>query len=134
MNVEPWLAFLGAVITVTGSYGAAKYASKASVRTKELDVDAAAYERADRITNGAFLRLEAEVNRQGSEISELRATVEKVTRAFRVAINFIEQFLLWERDGSQPPRPHIPDSLKEYLDPRLIAEHIRQQSLDKDTQ
>lgn len=130
MNVEPWLAFLGAVVTVAGSYGAAKYASKASVRTKELDVDAAAYERADRITNAAFQRLEGEVKAQGTQIQELRATVDKVTRVFRTAMNFIEQFLLWERDGQTPPRPNIPETLKEYLDPGLIVEHRRQQEND----
>lgn len=118
MNVEPWLMFLGAVITVTGSYGAAKYASKATVRTKELDVDAAAYERADRINAAAFQRLEAEVNRQGAELSRLRTTVEKLTKAFQVAVTLIEQFL----SGS---RPQVPEPLKEYLDPRLIEEYAR---------
>lgn len=131
MPIEPWLIFFGVVVTAGGSIMGALYVAKASVKVKEIDVDAAAYERADRINTGAFKRLEDEVTRQGRELTELRATVEKVTKAFRTAINFIEQFLLWERDGSQPPRPHIPDSLKEYLDPRLIAEHIRQQSLDE---
>lgn len=134
MSVEPWLIFIAGIITVAGSVFGARYASKASVKVKEIDVDAAAYERADRINAAAFLRLEGEVTRQGREISELRTTVEKVTKAFRVAINFIEQFLLWERDGSLPPRPNIPESLKEYLDPSLIREHIRQQKQDDRTQ
>lgn len=133
MPIEPWLIFAGVLVTAGGSILGALYVAKASVKVKEIDVDAAAYERADRINTGAFTRLENEVTRQGAELVELRTTVEKVTKAFRIAINFIEQFLLWERDGSQPPRPHIPESLKEYLDPRLIAEHIRQQSLDEDT-
>lgn len=133
MPIEPWLIFAACLVTVGGSIFGARYAGRASVKVKEIDVDAAAYERADRINSGAFSRLEAEVTRQGAELSRLRSTVEEITKAFRIAINFIEQFLLWERDGSQPPRPHIPESLKEYLDPRLIAEHIRQQAQDDET-
>ena len=99
MSVEPWLIFIGVLVTAAGSILGALYVARASVKVKEIDVDAAAYERADRINTGAFKRLEDEVNRQGRELTELRTTVEKVTKAFRVAINFIEQFLLWERDG-----------------------------------
>lgn len=135
--IELWQAVLLAVITVTGSIMAARYAGKSSVKVKELDVDAAAYERAERINTAAFLRLEGDVTDlrarstlQDAEIVKLRDGMDKVTRAFRIAMNFIEQFLLWERDGSQPPRPNIPETLKEYLDPSLIREHIRQQERD----
>lgn len=131
MPVEPWLIFLAGLLTVAGSVLGARYASRASVKVKEIDVDAAAYERADRINAAAFQRLESEVTRQGKELSELRTTVEKVTKAFRTAINFIEQVLMWERDGLRSPRPNIPDSLREYLDPLLIVEHVRQQSKDE---
>ena len=61
----------------------------------------------------------------------MRESVDKVTRVFQIAMNFIEQFLLWERDGSRPPRPNIPQELKEYLDPGLIREHRRQQEEDR---
>jgi len=129
--IELWQAVLLAIITVSGSVMVARYTGKSSVKVKELDVDAAAYERADKINAGAFQRLEAEVLRQGTELTSLRSTVEKVTKAFGIAMNFIEQFLLWERDGSQPPRPAIPESLKEYLNPSLIREHMRQQERDE---
>lgn len=132
--IELWQVVLGALITMLGSYGAARYAGKSSVKVKEIDIDAAAYERADKINQAAFQRLEKEVSdlkssheSQGKEIDALKKGMEKVTRVFRVAINFIEQFLLWERDGAHPPRPNIPHLLKEYLDPSLIREHIRQQ-------
>lgn len=135
--IELWQAVALAIITVTGSIMAARYAGKSSVKVKELDVDAAAYERAERINTAAFLRLEGDVKdlrsratMQDAELVKLRDGMDKVTRAFRVAMNFIEQFLLWERDGSQPPRPNIPESLKEYLDPSLIREHMRQQERD----
>lgn len=137
MNIEPWQAILVAVITGIPIYYGARFAGRSSVKVKELDVDAAAYERAERINAAAFLRLEGDVTdlrarstMQDAELVKLRDGMDKVTRAFRIAMNFIEQFLLWERDGSQPPRPNIPESLKEYLDPSLIREHIRQQERD----
>lgn len=128
--MDPWLVFLGGVITVAGSVFGARYASRASVKVKEIDVDAAAYERADKINAAAFQRLEAEVERQGQELSELRNVVKQINKVFQTALNFIEQFLLWERNP-QAPLPQIPEPLKEHLDPRLVAEHIRQQAQDE---
>lgn len=128
--MDPWLVFLGGVITVAGSVFGARYASRASVKVKEIDVDAAAYERADKINAAAFQRLEAEVERQGQELSELRNAVKQINKVFQTALNFIEQFLLWERNP-QAPLPQIPEPLKEHLDPRLVAEHIRQQAQDE---
>ncbi|AYN58645.1 hypothetical protein QEO74_gp46 [Arthrobacter phage Nandita] len=49
MNVEPWMGVIGILITVAGSYGAARYAGKSSVKVKELDVDGQAYIRAQGI-------------------------------------------------------------------------------------
>ena len=130
MNLEPWQGVLIGIVSTIGVIYAARFAGKSSVKVKSLDIDAAAYERADKINSAAFQRLEGEVTRQGRELTELRSTVEKVTKAFRVAINFIEEFLLWERDGSPQPRPRIPVLLKEYLDPSLVREHVRQQERD----
>lgn len=124
--MDPWLVFAGVVITVGGSVFGARYASRASVQVKEIDVDAAAYERADKINAAAFQRLEAEVSRQGNELKELRNAVKQINKVFQTALNFIEQFLLWERNP-EAPLPRIPDALKEHLDPRLVIEHIRQQ-------
>lgn len=131
MAIEPWLMFLGGLVTVAGSVFGARYASGASVKVKEIDVDAAAYERADRINAAAFQRLEGEVARQGKELSELRATVGQITKAFQTALTFIERFLSWERDGAHPPRPNIPETLKEYLDPRLVRSHVNKQEQDE---
>jgi hypothetical protein len=138
VNIESWQAVLLAIIAAAATGFAARYTAKSSVKAKELDVDAAAYERAERINAAAFLRLEGDVadlrdrsTLQHAESVKLRDGMDKVTRAFRIAMNFIEQFLLWERDGSLPPRPNIPETLKEYLDPSLIREHMRQQDRDE---
>lgn len=126
--------FLGIVATAAGSYGAARYSGRSSVKVKEIEVDAAAYERADKINDGVLTRLDNRVKEleqkdkdRDEQLSNMRGVVQKLDRVFRIAINFIEQLLLWERDGSRPPRPHIPEDLKEYLDPSLIVEHARQQ-------
>lgn len=138
---NPVLIFLASVASLVATVIVGLITAKGSLKTKVLDIDAQAYERAERINNGAFERLEKEVEElkgahveqgqvikiQGEEIKHLRTGMNKVTHAFGVAMNFIEQFLLWERDGSRPPRPHIPGALEEYLDPALIREHIRQQ-------
>lgn len=126
--------FAGILVTAFASYAAARFAGKSSVKVKEIDVDAAAYERAEKINTAAFLRLEKRIEElesrdeaRSKEFEKIQSGFEKLTRVFRIAINFIEQFLLWERDGSNPPRPNIPKDLKEYLDPSLIREHVKQQ-------
>lgn len=107
-----------ALLGLIGSYFTVRYTTRATVKVKEIDVDAAAYERADKINAGAFQRLENEVTRQGAELSRLRTTVEKLTKAFQVAVTVIEQFLTGRR-------PRIPESLNEYLDPRLLESYVR---------
>ena len=138
--METWMGIVLAVVTVTGSVLAARIASRSSEKVKEMDVDASAYERAERINAAAFLRLEADVTalkalsaEQSLQISDLKRNMAEVTQAFRIAINFIEQFLLWERDGSTPPRPNIPEFLERYLAPDLIREHARQQKADDES-
>lgn len=129
--MEAWQVIIVGVITVVGSVVTSRIAARGSVETKKLDVDASAYERAERINAQAFARLDERIDEQDKQIERLQKGMEEVTQAFRIAINFIEQFLLWERDGSAPPRPSIPEYLKKYLDPDLIREHIRQQRADE---
>lgn len=138
MTQQAWLTVVGVIIAALASYGAARYAGKASVKVKEIDVDAAAYARAQVINNAAFERLDKEITalqkshaNQGTEIRQLRTDLDHVTKTFRISMNFIERFLLWARDGSKPPIPTIPDSLREHLDPSLIREHSRQQEYDR---
>jgi hypothetical protein len=129
--------FVAAIVGSVLSFMAVRSSGKSTVQAKEVEVDAAAYGRAEAINMVAFARMQAEIDAvkasheaQGKEIKDLRTSVDKVNRVFQIAMNFIEQFLLWERDGSRPPRPNIPAELKEYLDPALIREHRRQQAGD----
>ena len=127
MTLQGWLTLAGIVVTAIFSYGAARYAGRSSVRVKEVEVDAAAYERAEAINVAAFMRLEKEVMDQGKKLEELRTDLNKVTHVFRISMAYTERFLLWARDGSRPPIPSIPEQLREHLDPSLIREHSRQQ-------
>ncbi|MFC3299650.1 hypothetical protein FJV46_10745 [Arthrobacter agilis] len=61
------------------------------------------------------------------ELKEVRADLDKVTRTFRISMNYIERLWQWAKTGSRPPIPDIPESLYEHLDPSLIDEHHRQQ-------
>lgn len=47
--MEPWLIFVVGILTVAGSVAGARYAGRASVKVKELDVDGQAYLRAQGI-------------------------------------------------------------------------------------
>ncbi|ALV45839.1 hypothetical protein MB46_10440 [Arthrobacter alpinus] len=134
MTLQGWLTIAGIVVTAVFSYGASRYAGRASVKVKEVEVDAAAYERAESINAAMFKRLQEEVSAlkesheaQGDKLRILRDDLDKVTHVFRISMNFIERFLLWARDGSLPPIPSIPEQLREHLDPSLIREHGRQQ-------
>jgi hypothetical protein len=131
------LVFAGVVVTGLATFSAARYTSRSAVKVKEIDLAATAATRLEAINVAAFARMQGEIDAvkasheaQGKEIKSLRTSVDKVNRVFQIAMNFIEQFLLWERDGSRPPRPNIPAELKEYLDPALIREHRRQQEKD----
>lgn len=134
MNLQMWLTIAGIVITALFSYLAARYAGRSSVRVKEVEVDAAAYERAEAINVKAFTRLETEVKEQGKKLEELRSDLNQITQVFRISMAYIERFLLWARDGSNLPIPPIPEQLREHLDPMLIREHNRQQEETERTQ
>lgn len=61
------------------------------------------------------------------DVKSLRKDLDKVERAFRISLNFIEKFMPWARAGAKPPIPDIPQALHEYLDPAVLEEHQRQQ-------
>ncbi|NOJ59767.1 hypothetical protein [Arthrobacter sp. 260] len=65
------------------------------------------------------------------EVEKLRTDLNKVTRTFSTAINFIERLMLWAIDGCKGPMPVVPRTLIEHLDPGLVDEHQRQQSHPK---
>ena len=132
------LILLGVIVTASASYGAARFAGRSAVKVKEIDVDALAYERAEKINSTAFARLEKEVEdlKQGrkDDRKEFDEKIEKVekkadlaTRDLGIAINWLEQFLMWEQDGSRPPRPHIPSALRKHINQALLMEQRREQ-------
>lgn len=135
------LTLVGIAITAAASYGAARYAGRSAVKVKEIDVDAAAYERAEKINAAAFERIERELKAQGEELGKVKKGHEEqgeklkqvetkadlATRDLGIAINWLEQFLMWEQDGSRPPRPHIPTALRKHINQALLIEQRKEQ-------
>ncbi len=77
---------------------------------------------------GTFAKLLLErVESLEDDVKEVKRDLSQMTRVFSTALNFIERFLLWAQDGSKPPIPDVPESLREHLDNHLIREHKRQQ-------
>lgn len=66
---EVWIFIIGAIITVVGSYFAAKVAGRASVKVAEVSADEGAYVRAQEIYEKAISQLERE-----NKILRLRVT------------------------------------------------------------
>lgn len=62
-----------------------------------------------------------------SDVAELRTALKETNTLFRTALDFIEKLWLWAHDGSKPPIPDVPDSLRSHLDPALFREHVKQQ-------
>lgn len=135
--MNEWFVIGGIAITSVFSYLAARYSSRSAVKAKTVEVDAEAYERADGINVQILQNVDNELKRlslkveeqdkalatQASQIKSLTTDVEEVTRIFRVAINFIEQDLLWEANGRRGERPIIPVALRRYINQELMTEH-----------
>jgi hypothetical protein len=131
--VNEWLILAGGLITVIGSYGAARYAGRSSVKVKEIDIEAGAYERVKKINDAAFERLEKDISdlskkvgEQGAQISALLTDNRRSKRIIEAFANYVEEVLLWDDSGGKPPRPPIPDILKPILQAGLVGEHERQ--------
>lgn len=86
MNLEVWQAVILAIITVTGSVLAARYAGKSSVKVKQLDVDGQAYLRAEGITANLIAQLTEAVQRvdKAREEDKLDYEVELAKRDKRL--------------------------------------------------
>ena len=61
------------------------------------------------------------------DVRDLKKELKEINRVFTTALNFIEKLWLWAHDGSKPPIPDVPTSLREHLDPALFREHVKQQ-------
>lgn len=77
--MEPWLIFVASVITVAGSYGAARYAGRTTVKVKELDVDGQAYIRAQ----GINAEIVEALRHQIRDLNERLESVEKEVKEVR---------------------------------------------------
>lgn len=140
--MNEWFVFGGIAVTAVFSYFAARYSSRSAVKAKTVEVEAEAYERADGINVQILQNVENELKRlslkvkeqenalttQAGQIKSLTDDVEEVTRIFRVAINFIEQDLLWEANGRRGERPIIPAALRKYISQELITDHELQRN------
>jgi hypothetical protein len=100
MNIEPWLLFLGGLATVIGSTLASRYAGRASVKAKELDVESLAYQRADGLNEGIFKRLNDEIaslrtdrDADRQRIANVEAEVKEVRNYNNQLITFIYKMI-----------------------------------------
>jgi hypothetical protein len=71
--------------------------------------------------------LETRDQAREEQLTTVKNDLDLLGRVFGVAVNYIERFLQWAKDGSRPPIPDIPEPLRSHLDPSLIDEHHRQQ-------
>lgn len=76
--MEPWLIFATGLVTVGGSYGAARYAGRASVKIKELDVEGQAYSRAQGINAEIVDALREQIRGLNERLDSVEREVREV--------------------------------------------------------
>lgn len=76
--MEGWMIFLAALATVAGSYGAARYAGRASVKVKELDVEGQAYQRAQGINEEIVTALRQQIADLNGRLDSVEREVKEV--------------------------------------------------------
>lgn len=86
--MEPWLIFAAGLVTVAGSYGAARYAGRAAVKVKELDVDGQAYLRAQGINAEIVEALRDQIK----DLSDRLGSVEREVREVREHNNALTRY------------------------------------------
>lgn len=112
MNPDQILPLIGALIAgAVGVYGATYAGRTSSKASKESNAVTFSKTLIDRLES-----LE-------EDVKDLRSDLNRVSRNFSTAINFIERMVFWAKGGSKPPIPGIPESLREHLDPSLIDRH-----------
>lgn len=136
---------VGVIVAAVVGMFSARLTGKSTEKVKKIDIDAAAYERADGINAKLLQNLLGEVERlkkireddekslreRDERLDKIEAMLRQITREFRISINYIEADMLWQRRGSKPPKNPFPDELRQYIDPSLLAEHERQQPSPK---
>jgi len=76
--MEGWMIFLAGLATVAGSYGAARYAGRATVKVKELDVEGQAYIRAQGINAEIVEALRSQIADLSSRLGSVEREVKEV--------------------------------------------------------
>lgn len=134
---NPWFILLGVIITAASGFFSAKLTGRSSVRTKEIEVDALVYDRAERINNAAFTRLEKQIGdldqkvkdqdvllqKQSTDMRELRIDLNSITDSLNAAVTLVEEWMIWVTSGCEGPRPEIPRKLRPHIDPDLIEQY-----------
>lgn len=121
------VAIIVAILGLIGSLGGA-YLVVRRGRKSDHETNALATKKEDREDRESLIETyREELKERDGRLDRIEAGLKKITREFRISINYIEAGLLWERRGSKPPKPPIPVELHEYLDPALIREHQRQE-------
>lgn len=83
MTIEPWMTLAGIFITGLLSYGAARYAGKATVRVKEIDVASQAYTQAEGITKGLIETLRKQIEDLQHDRAADLERIENIEREVR---------------------------------------------------
>jgi hypothetical protein len=108
--MEPWLIFIAGLVTVAGSYGAARYAGRAAVKVKELDVDGQAYIRAQDI-NAEIVKalrdqikaLDGRLDSVEKEVKEVRGHNNELIRAYYRLVDILRAVGHGDKIPTPPP-------------------------------
>lgn len=106
--MEPWLIFAAGIITVAGSYGAARYAGRAAVKVKELDVDGQAYIRAQGINAEIVEALREQIKDLNDRLGSVEKEVKEVRDHNNALIRYCYRLIDILRSvghGDQVPTP-----------------------------
>jgi TolA-binding protein len=76
--MDGWMILLAALATVAGSYGASRYAGRATVKVKELDVDGQAYIRAQGINAEIVEALRSQITDLNGRLDSVEKEVKEV--------------------------------------------------------
>lgn len=86
--MDPWMMWLAALATVAGSYGAARYAGRATVKVKELDVAGQAYVQAQGINAEIVTALRVQIK----DLSDRLGSVEREVKEVREHNNALTRY------------------------------------------
>lgn len=108
--MDGWLIFLAGLATVAGSILGARYAGRATIKVKELDVDGQAYVRAQGINAEIVEALRAQIHglteRLDSvekEVKEVRGHNNELIRAYYRLVDILRSLGHGDKIPTPPP-------------------------------